>query len=114
MSRDLDKFDMILAFFCGEMNRKEWAKQFVRSRELKRTSKKILILSDTEFSYTDSSNYIYRKIGRDEAKEIENLYRMYEFSDRIIMLSESPQYGGLVNYVKTGVMTMEEVIRSFF
>ncbi len=35
-------------------------------------------------------------------------YKMYEFSDRICVLEETKQYGSLLNYLKTGLLSQEE------
>ena len=53
--------------------------------------------------------------GRDDIEIIENsevleLYRMYEFSDRFIVLEESCQYGSIWNYVRKGLITAEEAL----
>lgn len=37
-------------------------------------------------------------------------YRLYEFTDDICVLEENPLYPGLLNYVKTGLLTKEELI----
>lgn len=117
IGRDLNKFDIVLTLFSGGENSTEWAEQFVKSEELKKASKKTLLLSDMDLPcanlpYEDVSGCTYRRIGRDEAEELERFYRMYEFSDQMIMISDHPQYGGLLNYVKTGVMTLEEIIQT--
>lgn len=39
-----------------------------------------------------------------------DLYHTYDFSDKVISLENSPCYGSLFNYVKTGIMTEEEML----
>ncbi len=117
IGKDLNKFDIVLTLFSGGENAIEWARQFIKSEELKKASKRTLILSDMDLPceslpYADICGCTYRRIGREEAEAFERLYRMYEFSDQLIMISDQPQYGGLLNYVKTGVMTLEEIIQT--
>ena len=42
--------------------------------------------------------------------EILNFYRMYDFSDKITVISDSDQFGSLINYVKTGILTKQEMV----
>lgn len=62
-------------------------------------SNPVLILKEGEHN-----NYF----REDEMADIKRLYFMYEFSDRIRLLEESIQYGGLSNYVKLGILTEDE------
>lgn len=39
-------------------------------------------------------------------------YRLYEYTDDICVLEDNPLYPGLLNYVKTGLLTKEELIDS--
>lgn len=41
------------------------------------------------------------------------LYNAYEFSDHFHVLTDCRQYGGLLNYVRTGILTMEEAVDVF-
>lgn len=43
-----------------------------------------------------------------EIEQLRKLYLSYEFSDKVRMLEDSPQYGDLLNYVETGLLTWEE------
>ena len=40
------------------------------------------------------------------------LYRMYEFSDKVIYIGESDQYGSLWNYVREGLITIEQALEA--
>ena len=62
-------------------------------------SNPVLILKEGEHN-----NYF----REDEMADVKRLYFMYEFSDRIRLLEESIQYGGLSNYVKLGILTEDE------
>lgn len=48
-----------------------------------------------------------------EMLDLFQLYSTYEFSDRIHVLTDSPQYGGLLNYVRTGELSLEEALLAF-
>lgn len=54
-----------------------------------------------------------RPITNEEYCGIEKLYHMYEFSDRIHIINDSKQYGGLDNYVSTGLLTEEEALTAW-
>ncbi len=51
-----------------------------------------------------------RLLARAEMEELLSLYRLYEFSDKVTVISETTQYGGLINYVKNGLFTPEEMV----
>ncbi len=58
--------------------------------------------------YTDSK--CTKKIDRKMMEDVIELYKTYDFSDKIIVLDKSEQYGDLLNYVRNGVLTVEEMI----
>ena len=43
-----------------------------------------------------------------QCSKLLKLYHTYEFSDRFQVITENSCYGGLDNYVKTGILTPEE------
>lgn len=49
-----------------------------------------------------------KMFSREEEIDIKKLYLMYEFSDKVRLLEDSPQYGSLQNYVENGLITVEE------
>ena len=49
-----------------------------------------------------------------ELQDLFQLYSTYEFSDRIHVLTDSPQYGSLLNYVRTGELRLEEALLVFW
>ncbi|MCR5789323.1 MAG: hypothetical protein K6G83_05475 [Lachnospiraceae bacterium] len=52
----------------------------------------------------------YRRISPEQENVILNLYRMYEFTDNFHLLdADSRNYGNLLNYMESGVLTAEEV-----
>ncbi len=106
LKKDLEKFDQIL-LFSGEMQEKIM-KDFCSSQALKKTEKKVLMLSSADPFREKEKNYGFRRISDREREELEQLYRTYEFSNRFQVVSDHFQWGSLMNYVKTGMVTMEE------
>lgn len=45
-------------------------------------------------------------------KKLSELYRMYEFTDKFIMISDNKIYPSIFNFVETGILTEEEVWRA--
>ncbi len=44
--------------------------------------------------------------------DLGEFYRLYEYTDDICVLDDNPLYPGLLNYVKTGLLTEEELIEA--
>lgn len=49
------------------------------------------------------------RILRKDMDEILETYHLYDFSDRIMVVSDCEQYGSLFNYVKAGILTKQEM-----
>lgn len=49
-------------------------------------------------------------IPQKDMNEVLEMYRMYEFSDKVTVISDTSQYGSLFNYIKTGILTKEEMV----
>jgi hypothetical protein len=60
-----------------------------------------------------SDNDKVKKKSYEQICEILKLYRLYEFSDRLFVISEDPQYGNLFNYVENGVLSPEELVEAW-
>lgn len=54
------------------------------------------------------SNYTY--ISKEELQQIFDLYRTYEFTDKITVISDTNQYGSIFDFYKNGILTEEEVL----
>lgn len=111
IKNDLKKFDIILVFVGSKDNVTKWINCFHKSKKIENTLKRILILSDTDIPHIDSCVFEHRKINEDEREGIERLYAMYDFSEHFFVISDNQQYGGLINYVKIGAMTAEEIFQ---
>lgn len=69
----------------------------------------LLILSSAEIPGR-YKNVECRQITEKEERELTDLYYTYEFSDRFCLLDCPAQYGGLFNYVETGMLSGDEAI----
>lgn len=67
----------------------------------------VLVWCDKDLKLEDERLTFLSQFLMDKLLEI---YRLYDFSDKITVVSESNQYGTLLNYVKTGILTMEEMV----
>lgn len=61
---------------------------------------------------SDKSRISERKISTAEADMLCRLYGMYEFSDRFHVLSRGTSFGGLLNYIDTGLLGEEEALKA--
>lgn len=55
------------------------------------------------------NNEIIRFVSREELDAALDLYRLYDFSDKVIVLSDTELYGTLFNYIKTQIITPNEL-----
>lgn len=111
IENDLKEFALVLFIESGKEFAEEWLGCVIKLLRLKDTTKKIMILSDIDISFGNFYNYAYYKVNRNEKEALERLYFMYDFSNRFFMISDRQQYGSLNNYIRTGVITMEEIIQ---
>lgn len=51
----------------------------------------------------------FRYLDSEPFRSENKFYHLYEYSDDICALEDSPVYPGLMNYVKTGLLTEDEV-----
>lgn len=66
----------------------------------------VVICQNIEESFNcEVSTYVTRQ----EMGEILEVYRMYDFSDKVFVVSDSNQYGSIFNYVRNGIMTKQEM-----
>lgn len=117
INRLLQKFDLVLLVMNGSGPAKNLTENFLNSEALQKAAKKILILSDQNIPYTNTHHHInthyqYCQLSTEELDAIRNIYFMYDFSDHFRVLSDSGQYGGLLDYVETGILTLEDVFQT--
>lgn len=75
-----------------------------------------VIINQCEFDENINNklkNYNY-ELSSACKERIAELYNLYEFSDEILMINSTPLYPSLFNYVKTGILTEEEMIQALF
>ncbi len=66
----------------------------------------VKIIANSEYTYLERCAYT---ISKEEYESYEKFYRLYEYTDAICVLEDDPLYPGLLNYVKTGLLTEEEL-----
>lgn len=82
---------------------------FLRNNSFSATKKYLLLVAGLEKGCTLVSGIDIQPISCKEYHEIENLYYIYEFSDRIHFLDDHVQCGSLDNYITNGLLTEDEV-----
>lgn len=107
----INEYDCILVFDVREFEIHQIFSAFCKSEALKRTDKKVMIMATA----ADAApvNGQYRKITQEEYESIYEIYSMYEFSDRIQIISKNNQYASMLNYIKTEILTMEEMFEAW-
>lgn len=88
--------DSVIAFDDDCIEIRQIHKSFLESAILKNSNKKILIF---EFEGNEQDLFL-------------EIYRLYEFSNRVRYVSDNTQYGNLLNYLKTGVINRDELFES--
>ena len=78
---------------------------YVRKNEI---TNNVLVMGITKLD--GEKNYI--QISKLQSEEIIQKYRMYEFTDRLRIVSITMQYGTMLNYLSTGVLTEREYIEA--
>lgn len=53
-----------------------------------------------------------RIVTKLELSEILDLYHLYEFTDKLIVLSDNPVYPSISNYILQGIMTTNEIVEA--
>ena len=53
-----------------------------------------------------------RLITRKQMDDVLKIYRMYDFSDKVSVISNSIQYGSMFNYVKNGILSKKEMVEA--
>lgn len=53
-----------------------------------------------------------RIVTENEMSEILDIYHLYEFSDKLVVLSDNPIYPSILNYIHQGLLTENEVVEA--
>lgn len=132
---DIENFDKIVLIWKPGEEARRWLEALCESWAVRHTNRRILVwyvenlsmsagdeLDGQGMSKHDSAgtengcslDFSFEKISfqsvtETEAKELCHLHHMYEFSDRFLTIPETDTYGGLFNFVDTGLLQMDEV-----
>ncbi len=102
-------FDLVL--IAEDERSLEIARMIADSGMLDSTQKNLAFLTIMPFD-VPVGRHMVRHVSEYEMKTIMDIFRTYEASDKFVLLSESNTYGGLWNYVKSGVLSREEALRA--
>ncbi len=105
----LENYDLV--FIVNDSESFELTQLIVNEDIMAITGKKIMILTSIPFDILKDCVRII-KISNAEMKDIIDIYHTYEASDKITLLSEPFLYGGLQNYVRSELLSREEMIRA--
>ncbi len=75
-------------------------------------SEKVLTLFVYKEELCEISKFTYCQITEEQQNQLLNIYNMYEFSGAFYYVTKKNRYGTIWNYVDTGILTMQEAIRS--
>lgn len=111
LEKYIEGYEKVIIFDCKCKKVIDLFNYFINYKDLGKITSKIVILSTEKINVTlQSSNVDVCVISKTDLTFLLNIYRMYEFSDRITLISESSQYPSLLNYILTGMLTEEEFI----
>ena len=77
--------------------------------------KKLIIIDEVDFErlLNEKSTDGVLVLGESEfAQAVFDLYKTYEFTDKINLFFEREQYGGIINLLKTGILSDEEAVEA--
>lgn len=111
----LEKCDLVvLADMRGTV---DLVGRFCRSDALRETEKRVAVFSASLFlgcpALCVGRHRFYRTSVREQAALL-SLYRSYEVSDKLFLLSDSQNYGSTWNYVNSGMITEQEMFEAMF
>lgn len=107
----IEQFDKVLFFSGSTETIFNLTKTFCQSSVVKFTDKKVLVLFTKQIP-CDNDNIVFAQISKEEAKQLANLYFMYEFSNKFILVSERKSYATLFSFVDTGIISIEEAFQA--
>ncbi len=96
----IDAGDKVLLFNSTNLEMLDLLRDIIKGR------------NDAHYTIFQSVEKSFDYVSQSEMGDILDLYRTYDFSDRVFVVSDSNQYGSLYNYVKMGILTKEEMIKA--
>lgn len=107
LEKDIKQYKQVLLYLLDEG---EMLKKLAESDSYKRYGASLKIYSVCTSEIEKIENL--QVVSNQEAEDILKYYHMYEFSDRFKIIENHVQYGGLLNYVKNGMITEEEFMEA--
>ncbi len=98
--------EKVLLVSCGEPE----IERLLSERSKRDPQKKVVLLSEHNVNRPGSPNIEWIGLPEDSFLEIQKLYLSYEFSDQFTLLSADGNFGTILNYVKTGLLSAEEAV----
>ena len=119
LKQDIEKYNKIIIWHISSVPLWQLFKDCYRLM-IKNDYQNILCLYSTDSYYEDereilsdsSRNIIVKKLDEKQMNELMEVYHMYEFTDKIHIVSENLQYPSMLNYVTTGMLTEEELYKA--
>lgn len=119
LKEDIDKYNKIIIWHISSVPMWQLFKDFYRLM-IENDYQNILCIYTTDLNYEDEreiisdskQRIIVEKPEKQQMNEVMEIYHMYEFTDKIHIVSENLQYPNMLNYVTTGMLTEEEFYKA--
>lgn len=122
LMKNIDSYDLIVIFDTRTDHIRSLYKQFCmegihfKSNEVnKKKQPGILVAACTEEPCKDMKGISeLRLISEEQMEELQSVFLLYEFTDKIVFLSEREQFASLVNYFTSGLLTYRQLMGAIF
>lgn len=119
MRENIEKYNKIFIWNISSVDMWRWFKGFYKLI-IDSSYTDILLAYTTDFVPEDECEVLsvpdrrilMKKLDEQQVNGIMEMYHMYEFSNKIHVISENPQYPSMLNYVTLGVLTEEEFYKA--
>ncbi len=101
----LRRYERIYIFDDTKGRVQEILLEFVKSKKMVSNSLLVSIMTDISEYGCET-----KRITTEEYENIKDLYQMYEFSDKVQIISEDFRYGSMLNYIDNGCLIVEEML----
>lgn len=109
LERYLNKQDLVILIDIDKANR--IVDRLCDSEAVQKTQKRLAIFSTVNYPKR-RGNHVYVTVSEKEMKDLLEIYRTYEFSDKLTLLADSKNYGTMWNYVDSGILTPNDVFEA--
>ena len=82
-----------------------------KSSVLEKTTKNLVIISCFDH-IIESKNHFFLTLPQKDIERLLELYRSYEVSNKIVLLSSCRNYGSIWNYVNSGLLSTKEAFEA--